>query len=75
MAFGDKLKEIFGDNSEEEKNYTPEDLRPWMIKQGYAVANQGTTWNGIFGVSFFFSSFFSSTTSSSTLSSITSSPS
>ena len=25
MAFGDKLKEIFGDNSEEEKNYTPED--------------------------------------------------
>ena len=25
MAFGDKLKEIFGDNSEEEKNYTTED--------------------------------------------------
>lgn len=25
MAFGDKLKEIFGDNGEEEKNYTPED--------------------------------------------------
>lgn len=31
------------------KNYTPEDLRPWMIKQGYAIANQGTTWNGILG--------------------------
>ena len=28
-------------------NYTPENLRPWMISQGFAVANQGTTWAGI----------------------------
>ena len=28
-------------------SYTPEDLRPWMISQGFAVTNQGTTWNGI----------------------------
>ena len=28
-------------------NYTPENLRPWMISQGFAVTNQGTTWNGI----------------------------
>ena len=29
------------------KDWTPKTLRPWMVKQGYAVANQGTTWNGI----------------------------
>ena len=29
------------------KNYTPESIRPWMVKQGYAVTNQGTTWSGI----------------------------
>lgn len=29
------------------KNYTPESLRPWMVKQGFAVYNQGTTWSGI----------------------------
>lgn len=29
------------------KNYTPENLRPWMINQGFAVYNQGTTWSGI----------------------------
>lgn len=29
------------------KKYTPENLRPWMVKQGYAVYNQGTTWSGI----------------------------
>ena len=29
------------------KDWTPKTLRPWMVKQGYAVAGQGTTWNGI----------------------------
>lgn len=29
------------------KNITPEYLRPWMIKQGYALAGQGTKWEGI----------------------------
>ena len=29
------------------KNWTPKDLRPWMVQQGFAVANQGTTWAGI----------------------------
>ena len=29
------------------KKYTPESIRPWMVKQGYAVTNQGTTWSGI----------------------------
>lgn len=29
------------------KNYTPEDLRPWMVNQGFAIRNQGTTWSGI----------------------------
>lgn len=29
------------------KNYTPENLRPWMVKQGFAAPNQGTSWNGI----------------------------
>lgn len=32
---------------EQYKNYTPESIRPWMIKQGFAVTNQGTTWSGI----------------------------
>lgn len=29
------------------KTWTPATLRPWMCNQGYAVPNQGTTWNGI----------------------------
>lgn len=29
------------------KNWTPEKLRPWMVKQGFAVYRQGTTWSGI----------------------------
>lgn len=29
------------------KKYTPENLRPWMVKQGFAAPNQGTSWNGI----------------------------
>ena len=29
------------------KNYTPENLRPWMVNQGFAIRNQGTTWSGI----------------------------
>ena len=29
------------------KTYTPENLRPWMISQGFAVAGQGTKWSGI----------------------------
>ena len=29
------------------KNWTPKDLRPWMVNQGFAVRNQGTTWAGI----------------------------
>ena len=33
--------------NEKYKNYTPESIRPWMVKQGYAVAGQGTTWSGI----------------------------
>ena len=32
---------------ESKKNWTPESLRPWMVKQGFAVAGQGTTWSGI----------------------------
>lgn len=32
---------------ESKKNWTPENLRPWMINQGFAVYGQGTTWNGI----------------------------
>ena len=32
---------------EAKKNWTPENLRPWMLKQGFAIVNQGTTWNGI----------------------------
>ena len=26
-------------------DWTPNTLRPWMIKQGFAVVNQGTTWS------------------------------
>lgn len=29
------------------KNWTPENLRPWMLKKGFAVAGQGTRWEGI----------------------------
>ena len=29
------------------KNWTPEDLRPYMVKKGFAVAGQGTRWEGI----------------------------
>lgn len=29
------------------KKYTPENLRPWMINQGFAYPNQGTSWSGI----------------------------
>lgn len=28
-------------------DYTPNTLRPWMIKQGFAISGQGTTWSGI----------------------------
>ncbi len=28
-------------------NYTPESIRPYFVKSGFAVSNQGTTWNGI----------------------------
>ena len=33
--------------SEKYKKYTPENVRPYMVKQGFAVYNQGTTWSGI----------------------------
>lgn len=29
------------------KDWTPENLRSWMISQGFAVAGQGTKWDGI----------------------------
>lgn len=29
------------------KSYTPENLRTWMISQGFAVTGQGTKWSGI----------------------------
>lgn len=29
------------------KDWTPENLRSWMISQGFAIRGQGTTWNGI----------------------------
>ena len=29
-------------------NWTPESLRPYMVKKGYAVAGHGTTWQGIY---------------------------
>ena len=32
---------------EAKKNWTPETLRPYMLKHGFAIAGQGTTWNGI----------------------------
>ena len=28
-------------------DYTPNTLRPWMIKKGFAEAGHGTTWSGI----------------------------
>lgn len=34
----------------EQKNkasWTPKTLRPWMVRQGFAICGQGTTWNGI----------------------------
>ena len=27
--------------------WTPENLRPWMVKQGFAIRGQGTRWEGI----------------------------
>lgn len=32
---------------EAKKNWTPKTLRPWMVSKGYAIAGQGTAWNGI----------------------------
>ena len=32
---------------EQYKDLTPEPVRQWMVKQGFAYANQGTTWSGI----------------------------
>ena len=32
---------------EAKKNWTPKTLRPWMVNKGYAIAGQGTAWNGI----------------------------
>ena len=29
------------------KNYTPKDVRPYMVSQGFATKGNGTTWNGI----------------------------
>jgi hypothetical protein len=29
------------------KNYTPADVRPYMVNQGFAKAGQGTLWSGI----------------------------
>ena len=29
------------------KNWTPKDLRPYMVNQGFATKGNGTTWNGI----------------------------
>lgn len=29
------------------KNWTPKDLRPYMVNQGFAIQNQGTLWSGI----------------------------
>ena len=29
------------------KNWTPKDLRPYMVNQGFAIRNQGTLWAGI----------------------------
>lgn len=30
------------------KNTTPEYFRKWMVKQGFAISGQGTTWSGIY---------------------------
>lgn len=32
---------------EKYKNLTPEPVRQWMVKQGFAYPNQGTTWSGM----------------------------
>jgi len=32
---------------EKYKNWTPKDLRPYMVQQGFATYGNGTTWNGI----------------------------
>lgn len=32
---------------EAKANWTPNKLRAWMVKQGFAIAGQGTTWSGI----------------------------
>ncbi len=32
---------------EAKANWTPENLRPWMLKKGFAIAGQGTKWEGI----------------------------
>ena len=32
---------------EKYKNLTPEPIRKYMVKQGFAIAGQGTTWSGI----------------------------
>ena len=32
---------------EKYKNYTPANVRPWMVKQGFATYGNGTTWSGI----------------------------
>lgn len=32
---------------DEYKDWTPKDLRPYMVGQGFAIAGKGTTWNGI----------------------------
>jgi len=29
-------------------NYTPKDVRPYMVKMGFATQGHGTTWNGIY---------------------------
>lgn len=29
------------------KNYTPKDIRPYMVSKGFATCGHGTTWNGI----------------------------
>ena len=29
------------------KNWTPKNLRPYMVNQGFAIQNQGTVWSGI----------------------------
>ena len=29
------------------KDWTPENLRPWMVNKGFAIVNQGTRWEGI----------------------------